>query len=513
VRQVSKTFQAQRALRGIGLDIKRGEIHALVGQNGSGKSTFVKILAGYHKPDGDPAATVNGRKFQLGNAASAHSAGVRFVHQDLGVIDAMSVVDNFVLGTPESGLVPIKRRAERRTTRAALANLGYDFDVTKRVQDLAEAEKTAIVVARALDHAEGIPLLVLDEPTAALPKADAERLFSALRSATARGTAILFISHHLEEILSFADVVTVLRDGERITTMPVADCDQDQLVELMLGRRLLAETLQHVAVAPAQCHEQARLEADKICGKTVVQASFSVRAGSILGVAGLTGSGREELAGLLTGQLPRGGRVLTDGKELPPGEPRASVVAGVCCVHGDRAAKGLLTGASVRENLTIGNLGSLARGGTLRPKVDKAEAQKWLTKLDVRPPSTEKAINELSGGNQQKVMLARWLRTKPTVLVLDEPTQGVDVGAKAEIHALVRTAASQGAAIVVCSSDSEELSALADEVLVMRAGHIRARLIGKELSPTRIDQAQLVVDGLKQHNRVKTSVQKEAEAQ
>jgi ribose transport system ATP-binding protein len=491
VRNVSKTFGAQRALSGVDLEIARGEIHALVGQNGCGKSTLVKILAGYHEPDPGAEAEVAGEPFTLGSSAAARTAGLRFVHQDLGLVERMSVADNFRLSGAGRRLVPLHRSAERADARRAFATLGYDISPRAMVSSLAESERTAVAVARALDHFESVPLLVLDEPTASLPGPEVERLFAALRRIAASGTAILFISHHLDEVLGLADQVTVLRDGRRVGTVHVGELSHDSLVELMLGRQLMATTALHQRLQQKDSGSP-RLVLHSVFGQAVAEVDLEVRPGEVLGVAGLTGSGREELAGLLTGRLPRGGEVEVDGRVVPPGDPRAAVRAGICCVPADRAVQGLLPKATVRENVTLADLSAFWRKGLLRSRAERRETERWVDALDVRPPQTESLVTQLSGGNQQKVVMARWLRVSPTVLVLDEPTQGVDVGSKADIHRFVEEAAAGGAAVVLCSTDADELARLATEVVVLRRGKVAVRLTGAEISTEQIEQEQLL---------------------
>jgi ribose transport system ATP-binding protein len=491
LRALSKTFGAQRALDRVDLDVAAGQIHALVGQNGCGKSTLVKTLAGYHQPDPGATALIAGEPFELGSATAAEQAGLRFVHQDLGLIERLSVADNFRLARRVRGLARLDRKAERLEAQHALDTLGYDIDPTALVADLVESERTAVAVARALDHAVAVPLLVLDEPTASLPGPEVERLFDALRRVAAMGTAVLFISHHLDEVLGLADQVTVLRDGRLVTTTSAGGLSHGSLVELMLGRQLIAAESNHQRLS-TETSEAPRLLVRSLTGATVRGMDFAVQAGQVLGIAGLTGSGREEVASLLAGRLPRGGTVVVDGSEVRPGEPRKAIDGGLCYVPADRAAHALLPKACVRENLTLGDLAPFRSRGRLRLRLERREAKRWVGELDVRPATPESAITELSGGNQQKVVIARWLRVQPPVLVLDEPTQGVDVGSKADIHRFVDKAAAAGSAVVVCSTDDDELARLATEVIVMRRGKAALRLTGDEISAERIEREQLI---------------------
>jgi ribose transport system ATP-binding protein len=404
----------------------------------------------------------------------------------------MTVADNFRLEAHNRKriLLPIPRRHERALARTALAGLGYDISPTASVGSLAESERTAVAIARALDDFENGPVLVLDEPTASLPGPEVARLFAALRRIAAAGTAILFISHHLDEVLGLADYVTVLRDGRRVATSHVGKLSHDSLVELMLGRQLLGAATRE---RPAEGETaEAELVVKGLFGLSVADLCLDVRRGQVVGIAGLTGSGREEVAGLLTGRLPRGGEVLVGGRAVRPGDPREAIDAGMCYVPADRLSQALLPTACVRENLTLADLTAFWSNGRLRHRAERRDAEKWVTKLDVRPAQPDKPILELSGGNQQKVVMARWLRVEPSVLVLDEPTQGVDVGSKADIHRLVDEAAAAGAVVVVCSTDADELARICTEVVVLRRGRAAVCLSRSEINAERIEQEQLL---------------------
>jgi ribose transport system ATP-binding protein len=488
VRDVSKTFALNRVLCDVDLDVRPGEIHALVGHNGSGKSTLVKILAGYHSADRYSTASVGGKPFELGSAESARKAGLRFVHQNLGgLVDEMSVSDNFCLQRRASGLARLRRTSEHAATARALENLGSEIEPTAEVGSLTESERTLLAVARAIEGLDGTGLVVLDEPTASLNGNEVRHLFNCLQRLVANGTSILFISHDIHEVLEFSQRVTILRDGRRVATETSQELSHDRLVALMLGHQI-SKSKASFATLP---NGIARMEAHHICGQRIVDLHLSVSSGEIVGVAGLTGSGREELGDLLSGRMPRQGRLQIDGRLVPGGNVRAAIDAGVCYSPADRQHAAILHDASVRENLTIGDLSPFWKRGIFRHGMERDETSEWITRLDVRNVSVDAPISELSGGNQQKIVIARWLRLKLKVLLLDEPTQGVDVGARVSIHRLVEEAAAAGAAVVVCSTDADELASIARRVVIMAKGRSLGTLEGSDVTSDRIDEAML----------------------
>jgi len=485
---VSKTFGTQTVLRDVDLHVRPGEVHALVGQNGSGKSTLIKVLAGYHTADAGSRVLIDGEAFDPHHPGASEAAGLRFVHQDLALVGGLSTVENLGLGSgydaPRGGRV--RWAARRRAARAALAELGYRVDVDLPVAQLAASERTAVAVARALSHHHSPPrALVLDEPTANFPGPEVDRLFDLVRLVRDRGLAILFVTHHLSEVFRLADRVTVLRGGELVTTRPVTEFDEATLIEHMVGRELAVVT----APAPAP-REDTVLEVADLGGAPIQGLDLRVAAGEIVGVAGITGSGREAVAGLVFGGSPRTGTVSVGGVPVPAGDPVASIRHGIALVPADRAANAVLDGHDLTENMTVVELGRFSHHGRLRRGPERAESRRWIGRLDIRPAEPRAPIATLSGGNAQKVMLARWLRLDPKVLVLDEPTQGVDVGAKADIYRLVRDAAERGCAVLVCSTDSEELAWLSHRVVVLGDGRVVAELAGP-LEPDEITRATL----------------------
>ncbi len=490
IRHLSKTFVGQQALREVDLDVARGEIRALVGENGSGKSTLIKILAGFHEPDPGAIVEVAAVPLALGVPGAGDAAGLRFVHQDLGLVADLDTVDNLALGAGyrlrREGLIDWAR--ERSQAREALARLGYDIDVRRPVGTLTISERTAVAVARALSpHRTEPTMLVLDEPTANLPAVEAARLFALIRVVRQAGIAVLFVSHHLDEVFGLADTVSVMRDGRLVATRPVSELTEPELVELVIGRPLQV----HEPMNAALSRSPAVLSARDLGGAVIAGVDLNVHAGEVLGVAGITGSGREELAGLLFGGAPRSGTVTVAGQPLPAMRPDRSIALGMGLVPAERHANAAFLAATLRENVTMVDLRRNVVSGLLRTGREKSDVAHWLQRLQVRPAGSELRMAALSGGNQQKVVLARWLRMSPRVLVLDDPTQGVDVGAKSEIHALIDAAAQAGTAVLVLSSDHEELARLCHRVLVLRAGTVTDELHPPALTPERLSASTI----------------------
>ncbi|TDW24218.1 sugar ABC transporter ATP-binding protein [Kribbella kalugense] len=491
VAAVSKRFGTHLVLDDLDLTVRPGEVHALVGHNGSGKSTLVKILAGFHQPERGARGRVNGSGFTLGDVRSARTAGLRFVHQDLGLVETMSALDNVTLGHPyphrQFGAIDWPRA--RKEAGALLASLGYDIDPRTPVCELSLADRTGIAIARALrGSTTGGRILVLDEPTAALPATGVHELFEVVTRLSASGAGVLYISHHLDEVFTIADRVTVLRDGRQVATRPTSEIDESQLVELMIGH----DVRLHRRHSPAPRARRAALRVQDLGASQLSGIDFQIKPGEIVGVAGVAGSGRDELASALFGTAPRRGEVVLDGKPLPAGRPDLSIRRGLGLLAADRAVTGLVPTMSVRQNLTLPKLRSSRRGLFLSRRTEEHESARWLDQLGVKLRHSSQPITELSGGNQQKVLLGRWLRAGPAVLILDEPTQGVDVGAIESIYTVIREHAERGTAYLVCSSDADELISLCDRILVLRRGRIAAELSGDDLRRDVVDRACLI---------------------
>ena len=485
VKNLSKRFGGPLVLDDISLSIDPGEVRALVGQNGSGKSTLIKILAGFHLPDSGEV-TVDRQPLTFGVGAQSDALGLRFVHQDLGLVDMLDTVDNLALGQGYHSYRygSIRWRAERKAARQALADLGYSFNVRRPVGSLAMSERTAVAIARAISVGGALPkLLVLDEPTANLPAAEAQRLYKLTRRVAGSGIAVLFVSHHFDEVFELSDSVTILRDGKLVTTRPVQGLTEEALIELVIGRPL--EQVVHDVRTVER--KNILLDVQRMATPAVLAGvDFQVHAGEVVGIAGITGSGRDEIAPAIFGGMARSGTVTVDGRAVPRQRPDIAVACGLGLVPAQRHANAAFMASSLRENITVTKPGVHFKNFVLRKGRERSDVNVWLERLDVRPRNCEFAMSDLSGGNQQKVIICRWLRMEPKVLVLDEPTQGVDVGAKADIHRLVDEAAAKGTAVLVVSTDHEELVRLCHRVLVVRRGQIVDELSDDRLDPDSI---------------------------
>lgn len=481
VRGLCKTFGATRALRPLDLTVARGEIHALLGENGSGKSTLIKLLSGYHRPDSGEAI-VGGTRLVPGSADSAHAAGCRFVHQDLGLIASQTVLDNLYAGRGyPTRLGTVNDRRARRVAAQDLARAGVAVDPRRVVGTLSPAEQAGVAIARALrpgDHG-GPQLLVLDEPTARLPEREVNVLLGLVRTVARAGVAVIYVSHRIDEVLDLAEAVTVLRDGRKVASRPVAGLDRPGLVKLLADAAVEeADVSTHV---PPASDAAVVLAVDGMSSAHLHDVGFEVRQGEVVGIAGITGSGREAILPTIFGGLPRvGGSVRVAGTPVRGGRPDLSVAAGVAYLPPERSRSGV-GGQSARENLMLAGLRRHWRWPLLSRRGERSEAGRWFQRLSVRPPgAVEKPLSSFSGGNQQKILFGKWLRLGPKVLLLDEPTQGVDIATKAALHNEILAAAEAGACAVVSSSEAGELIAVCHRILVMRDGRIAGTLSGKD---------------------------------
>ena len=495
LRHLTKSFGGQIALRDVDLSVAYGEVHALVGQNGSGKSTLIKVLSGYHQPDAGAAAELDSRPFQLGNANAARAAGLRFVHQDLALVLQLSILDNMMLGRsyPVGIGGRIRWRSAAELVTSYLRQVGVDADPRSPVGALSLTERSAVAIARALsDTGHGRLLLVLDEPTAALPSDDVGRLLDAVSRLRADGHGVLLVSHHLGEVLDIADRITVLRDGQVAASVTRGEVDHRRLTELIVGHSgLVADAVAHGGGQDRRGQDPV-LRVRQLRGGRIDGLDFDIRPGEIVGVAGITGSGRESLASLLTGGLLHDGEVQIAGRQLQPGQPQRVLAAGAATVPGERARFGVFPNLAVRTNMTISMLDRHSRWGRISREREREEVNEWIDRLGIVTQGPDAPIHSLSGGNQQKVLVARALRTRPKVLVLDDPTRGIDIGARAQIHDVIGRCAADGIAILLVSTDSDELADLCDRILILAGGQC-ARVLerGPALTAKLIDISQL----------------------
>jgi ribose transport system ATP-binding protein len=471
---MTKHYSATVALRDVSFAIGCGTFHALLGGNGSGKSTLIKVLAGV--AGGDPGGTI-----QVGDRVVAtddvtpgwaRDAGVRFVHQDLGLFEPLTITENLALGAGFPGRAGcVNWVAARRHARELLDAVGLDGSPETPVAALRPAQRTLVAIARALDRRAGdIKVLVLDEPTASLPAHEVDVLLDTLKGLASTGTTVLYITHRLGEVLRAADQLTVLRDGRHVVTRPVAGLTEDEIVELIVGRPLDTVYPDHSDLGGDVVLEVAGLEGGAVRG-----VDLTLRRGEILGIAGTGGSGRTSLLRLLFGAAERKrGLVRVNGRAVDLRNPASAMRAGIAYVPEDRGGEAAFLALDVSQNLAAATVRRHVRGGVLSAPRERATAEHDITRLGIRTSSCRAPLQSLSGGNQQKVVLARWLRLRTHVLLLDEPTQGVDVGARADIYDLVRQAADDGVGVIVVSSDFEELAGLADRVLVMAGGRVVA---------------------------------------
>jgi len=486
MKNVSMTFDGVQVLHGVNLSIVPGEIHGLVGENGSGKSTLVKILGGIYKPDSGSEVHLHDQPVPM-PVRDPQEYGLAIVHQDLALVQSMSVADNTGVSTSYERrlMAPINSRRERRVVRALAKQFGISIDPDQLVGELSPAEQAIVAILRALRQlGEGSRgnVIVLDEPTAALPRAESIRLLDLLRTMASNGTAVLYISHHMNEVLSVCDRVSVLRSGRIVTTRDTSTSTESEIVEQMLGYKLS----EFYSDTPPSSREVVRLEVRDLDHGPVSDLSFRVHRGEIVGFTGLAGMGQDDVPYLLAGGGTRlSGEVTVDGVSVNGGA-RSAKQNGMQLVPGNRQRDALWLEGSASENLTLPFLANFWRGLRLRRSMEREFSDATLREFSVRPLRPGLEITKFSGGNQQKVVMARALRQKPGVLLLHEPTQGVDVGAKKEILDVVRLAAEEGAAVVVFSSDGEEVAQLCNRVHIMRYGSISATLSDSEISEDRI---------------------------
>lgn len=470
IEKVSKSYPGVKALQDVSFDIEAGTVHAVMGENGAGKSTLMQIIAGAQRPDPDGGRLVfNGEPLQLSGTRDANHKGIAIVFQELNLIPNMSIAENIVLGMePRSAGVFVRRHEMRARTMALLDRLGIRLDPDTIVRDLTIAQQQMVEIAKSLIHDPR--LLILDEPTSSLSEAETLILFRVIADLKKAGVTMLYISHRMREVFAICDDVTVLRDGRHVRTMPRRDTSQDELVRLMVGRDLANIE----RVAPGREERPVVLAVRNLTREPQYRdVSFELRRGEIVGLAGLVGAGRSEMAlGVFGAPVPDTGEIALDGVRVRIDGPRRAMRYGIGLVPEDRKQQGLALGLGVGTNLSLAALVRMSKAGMIDFGAERSLISRYINRFRIKTPSAEQPIGLLSGGNQQKVVLAKWLATQPKVLIVDEPTRGVDVGTKADIYTLMRELAAEGLAILVISSDLPEVLTISHRILVMREGHL-----------------------------------------
>jgi ribose transport system ATP-binding protein len=492
MRQIRKSFGGSTVLQDVDLDVRRGEVHALVGGNGAGKSTLMKILQGVYRMDAGEIL-ISGERADIRSAHDARAAGVGMVFQEFSLVPSLTVAQNIFLTREARGRFGlIDERTSARKAREIFAYIGVEINVNALVEDLSTAYRQLTEIAKALSQSAQV--LILDEPTSSLAQHEVESLFEIIGRLKAQNLAIIYISHRMDEIYRIADRISVLRDGRRLFTKTMASVTPNQIVEGIAGKAVdgsLVYEEREMSIGG-----QVLLEAvDLRSGPRVNGVSFQLRAGEVLGIAGLMGSGRTELARCLFGvDRLDAGEVRMHAKVLKISNPQAAKKAGIALIPEDRREQGLVLDHSVSQNLLLPVLGSLRRGWLLNVSAGKRLVSSLVERLAIKTGSVDTPVRLLSGGNQQKVVIAKWLATEPEVLIMDEPTTGVDVGTKAEIVMIIRGLADAGRGVIIISSEFPELLAVSDRVLVLRDGMVRAEL--KRAAITSEESLQLAVQGV-----------------
>ena len=471
---ITKRFPGVQALTDVTLSVAAGSCHALCGENGAGKSTLGKILAGIYAPD-EGRLFVNDREVRFSGPPDAFAAGVGMVHQELAFCENLSVAENLCLGALPVSRGLVDRRAVVQRAREMLAAIGADLDVTQRLGELPIAQQQVVQIAVAVGG--GARIIVFDEPTSSLSQVEAERLYELIAQLKSRGVTCIYVSHRMAEVYRLCDTISVLRDGRHVATKPAAELREPDLVQLMIGRPVAAYFGGERAAdkQPATSEELLRVEHLSSSGR-FEDVSFSVRAGEVVGLAGLVGAGRSDVAETIFGARPQSaGRVTFSGNAANIANPADAIRLGIALVPEDRKRQGLVLSESGRRNTSLPLLDRLSRLTWLKQSEERALVERHFHMLRVRAPDIDAPVAGLSGGNQQKIVLARWLAANAKLLILDEPTRGVDVGAKAEIHALIAELAAKGAGVLLISSELPELLSLSTRILVLRAG----RLVGE----------------------------------
>ena len=467
---IDKSFPGVRALRNARLRLYPGQVLGLVGENGAGKTTLIKTLSGAHMPDGG-TITIDGVQRHIRSPLDAQRAGVAVIYQEFNLVPTLTARENIFLGREKAKYSFVSRRAERRRVQRLFADIGVSIDPEALCRDLSVAQQQVVEIAKAISISARI--VVMDEPSACLTPQEVKRLFAIIRDLKKQGIGVIYISHRLEEIFEIADHVTVMRDGAHVATRPVGEITSGELIEMMVGRRLENEFPK--AKAPVG---QERLVVKKLCrGRAVRDVSFSVRRGEVLGVTGLVSAGRTEVARLIFGaDTPDSGSIKLDARPLCIRSPRDAIANSICLLTEDRKAQGLVAGLSARENFALPNLSHWSRNSFISPKKERNAFARYVNSLNIKLADQQQLAGNLSGGNQQKLVLAKWLESNSEVVIFDEPTRGIDVGSKYEIYLLINELAAAGKAVIMISSEFDEVLGMSDRIIVMHDGRISGEI-------------------------------------
>lgn len=473
---ICKAFSAVKVLEGVDLQVGSGEVVALLGENGAGKSTLMKILTGVYAAD-KGQITIDGEAVTVRTIRDAQDLGIEMIYQELNLFANLSVAENFLIGHEDEfrTLGFVNYPLLYKKVLATMGTLNLNRDPKERLINLSVGEQQLVEIGKALQ--QEVRFLIMDEPTSALSRAETERLFEIVHALKAKGVGIIYISHRLEELFTVADRVTVLRDGHFIATVQTDETTERELVSLMVGRDI-EDRYPHEKSTPGE----SILRAEELKTQAIRDVSLEVKSGEIVGLGGLMGSGRTEVARALSGIDPlKSGKIVMEGRTLHLKSPAAAIRAGIVLVTEDRKNEGLLLPFTIRENLALPTLGKRSRFGLIRRQAERKNAQEWVGQLRIKTHTVEQAVQNLSGGNQQKVVIGKWLACKPKLLILDEPTRGIDVGAKQEVYQLMNRLKLERKAVLIISSDLPELLGMSDRVYVMHEGTIRGELKGHEM--------------------------------
>jgi galactofuranose transport system ATP-binding protein len=487
MRGIDKRFAGVPALTGASLEVGRGEVHALIGQNGAGKSTLIKILTGYYSRDAGEI-DFDGQPVAFGSPQEAQASGISTIYQEINLVPYRSVTENICLGRERRRFGLLDWRAMHAEAEALLARFNVHVDMRRPVMSYPTAIQQMVAIARAIGFSA--KLVIMDEPTSSLDEQEVAVLFDVIRHLKSAGVSVIFVTHKLDELYAVCDRVTIMRDGRTVRVAPIARVSKLELVTAMLGRHLETPDRSGAAEGKAEAGEALLAVENLAAGRKVRDVTLDIRSGEIVGLAGLLGSGRTETARVLFGaDRAEAGRVTFAGSSDPMSEPADAIRSGMGFLSEDRKLEGIIPGMSVRENLTLALMPHLARNGIVDEARSREIVDGFIKRLGIKCSGPEQRIRELSGGNQQKVLLARWLCMNPRLLILDEPTRGIDVGAKAEILHLVRELAGQGLGVLMISSELEEVIEAASRVFVLRDGRTAAELNGDEISEPAIMSA------------------------